>query len=126
MIKKNTIAFRLNVSSEIGYGHIKRLQTLSSFFSSFVFVIPKSSLDILIRSGVPKEKILTFSDNLGGWWNSISGLTHIVTDIMNSGNKIFIAPILRLITSFRCEFSIIYLISISLRVILFFLCNANY
>jgi len=89
MIKKNTIAFRLNVSSEIGYGHLKRLQTLSSFFSSFVFVIPKSSLDILIRSGVPKEKILTFSDNLGGWWNSISGLTHIVTDIMNSGNKIF-------------------------------------
>ena len=80
-------AIRLNVSKKIGLGHLRRSQALAAHIGPHFFVIPKEGEKIALQQGVSKKNLLTLMKNSGNWWESIPKLTHVVTDIMNTGNK---------------------------------------
>ena len=80
-------AIRLNVSKKIGLGHLRRSQALAAHIGPHFFVIPKEGEQIALQQGDAKKNLLTLTKNSGNWWESIPKLTHVVTDIMNTGNK---------------------------------------
>ncbi len=82
------IAIRFNVSKKIGLGHLRRCQALASMFEKHIFVVPKIGKKIALDQGIPKNKLIVLTENSNKWWEKIPYLTHIVTDIMNTGNKL--------------------------------------
>ena len=87
-ITNNMTALRLDVSKKIGFGHFKRMQALSKFVGLHIFIINLEGKDILSKSGIPKKNIVILDQKLDEWWKHIKGLTHIITDIMYTGNSV--------------------------------------
>lgn len=86
-LQKNLTAIRLNVSKKIGLGHLRRSQALATVIGPHLFIVPKEGKNIALQQGIPDQNLLTLTDDSCNWWEAIPKLTHIVTDIMNTGNK---------------------------------------